>query len=54
MAALEPDQNVRQQIDQQLNCSNVTEDAVTFASGTAADWTYIVNGSSISLMATAK
>ena len=54
MAALEPDQSVREQIDQKLNCSNITENSITFASGTAADWTYMVDGSFVSLMAMAK
>lgn len=53
-SALEPDETMRQQIDQQLNTSNISEDAVTLASGTVADWTYLVDGTSISLMVTAK
>lgn len=53
MAMLEPDENTRMIIDEDLKTSNISEDATTYATGTIASWVYNVNSGQTYLTAIA-
>lgn len=53
-SAFEPNVAMREQIDTELNLSNTSIDGTTFATGTIANWTYIISNGSCQLSIMAK